>query len=147
LWRQASLAFLRLGVPPAWWDDLGSQQPTLRGEMIHCPACGADTKISETRSIGKYARRRRICETLTCGKRITTVETIVENARHMGEIAVLPRRDLHKILQMVGRAVISQLGQDAVLAMLNGDETTPEPEPLRDEQPPLRLGLVKTDDK
>ncbi len=46
---------------------------------MECPKCGAeDTKVSDSRQLPLYVRRRRIC--LECGHRFSTIEVARDEA-------------------------------------------------------------------
>ena len=79
--------------------------------MIVCPSCKSPTSVRETRSTGNYLRRRRICDNISCNKRVTTIEAIV-SGQHGGDVVIISMRDL----EGVARAI----GLDRLVALSNG---------------------------
>lgn len=80
--------------------------------MIACPTCEAATTVEETRG----ERRRRACT--KCGRKLTTIEVVVENARRYDKIAVIPRKDLETIVRLAGKAMASLVGDRGVVALI-----------------------------
>lgn len=80
--------------------------------MIACPTCEAATTVEETRG----ERRRRACT--KCGRKLTTIEVVVENARRYDKIAVIPRKDLETIVRLAGKAMASLIGDHGVVALI-----------------------------
>lgn len=101
--------------------------------MIACPTCGADTTVIETRDTGQYTRRRRAC-TKACTIRLTTVEMVIAATdktaggllRPMLDMTLIRRRDLEKIFQLAGDALVARHGREDTIALL---EPAPEPPP------------------
>jgi putative aminopeptidase FrvX len=59
--------------------------------------------VAETREITRgQTRRRRVCLTVTCGKKFTTVELVVGADRKYkhGDVAMISRRDLETIAKL-----------------------------------------------
>jgi len=70
--------------------------------MIACPACGAETRVMETRATGYGARRRRICTDVACGGRVTTLEVAVqtdddERRNWDGPLVLVPASDVEEL--------------------------------------------------
>ncbi len=99
--------------------------------MIACPNCKAATHVEETRG----ERRRRACA--TCGRKVTTIEVIVDGARRYDKIAVMPRKDLEQMLKLTGKAIASLVGTEGVLALISDAgmsvEATPASNVVADE--------------
>lgn len=87
--------------------------------MIHCPKCGTDTQVTETRVTGHGARRRRICKSVTCGEKITTLEAIVprNTPRDGSELIFTTRRKLEQLKDEI----------DNILTRPNAGEHPPHP--------------------
>lgn len=78
--------------------------------MIHCPKCGAETNVTETRSVGEArTRRRRVCKAQLCDGRFTTVEFIWKGSRG-------PTPEMVPVAQKKLKAALSEL-----LFALEGD--------------------------
>lgn len=93
--------------------------------MIACPSCGSETSVLETRVATSYARRRRICKSIKCGEKITTMEVVIHNPRNDqgGEIVMVRRDQLARLIQMASR-------------MLAASEVSPPPSSQEDEPCP-----------
>lgn len=97
---------------------------------MKCPACGSDTTVRDTREQDHYVRRRRHCESLACGTRITTAEIIVSAAADgsddalpvrplgPGGVLVLPQRDVELAVKMFAEALARRIGSKAVADLL-----------------------------
>ena len=72
--------------------------------MIVCPRCGGDTQVTETRSVGNYKRRRRVCNDVACGGKVTTVEIAVPpGQRNATELSIVPTKGLLAMRDAVAR--------------------------------------------
>jgi hypothetical protein len=84
--------------------------------VIACPTCGGPTVCRETKPVGNYTRRRRICIHLACPGRVTTIEVAIDDVptRKLGEVVVVPKRVFAALAHMLGDAI----GRDAAIALL-----------------------------
>lgn len=80
--------------------------------MIACPSCGCPTSVTETRSIGpQRVRRRRRCDALACGARITTVEVLLDEvSKGHQQLVVAPRKALQQAFTALGAALGHDFG-------------------------------------
>ncbi len=95
---------------------------------MHCPKCGKDSRVTETRIVAGNNRRRRTCTSATCTHRFTTIETIVESAtRHDNCIVmILPTATVYEMraaLALLERGLAGDLSQN-----LRSDERSTDPE-------------------
>jgi hypothetical protein len=90
--------------------------------MIVCPICGQDTRVTETRTVDQYVRRRRQCTGATCSGRVTTAEIVIalDDGRNkpLGDVIVMSRRDVEKTLKVICGALADRYGSNAVVAMI-----------------------------
>lgn len=73
--------------------------------MIACPVCGGPTGAKETRSLGAHVRRRRQCVSIACGARVTTVELVVPDHRHLLDPIAVPRA----LFETIAKAATAEL--------------------------------------
>jgi len=85
--------------------------------MIACPVCKSESGVTETRSTGDTARRRRQCKNPTCLHRFTTIEMIYEASAHRGvEIVGVPIKRLERAYEamslVLGKRIDEPPGSD-----------------------------------
>lgn len=83
--------------------------------MIACPKCGSRTGVVESRGVGNFIRRRRICETVACGHRVTTVEITVERMRRLSDPIIVSRSALEAALGALSGVISDSVGRDHTL--------------------------------
>lgn len=91
--------------------------------MIACPKCGRETTVAETRTIDHYVRRRRHCPSIACGARVTTAEIVIatdaERSRPLGDIVLVPKRDLEEMVSYMTQALATRMGKTAVVELVD----------------------------
>ena len=71
--------------------------------MRHCPLCGSETNVLETRDESKtHTRRRRVCKGTACGHRFTTAEFLLENPRRyaQSDLVIVRRGELETLAEI-----------------------------------------------
>lgn len=69
--------------------------------MIACPKCGSPTGVRETREENGYVRRRRACQNVECGGRVTTFEMIVNDPRAVPDPVIVSRRAVAAVARVL----------------------------------------------
>ena len=75
---------------------------------IACGKCGGPTVVSETRNYGPArVRRRRICHSIACGERVTTIEIPISDPSkgQQGALAIVPKRTLVELQRALEQAI------------------------------------------
>lgn len=75
--------------------------------MIACPKCGQPTTVLETRSTGPArVRRRRRCDSVSCGAKVTTIEIPIADAtKGHQQLVLAPRRLIEAAYAVLGDAL------------------------------------------
>ena len=87
--------------------------------MIACPECNAQTSVIETRNVGGSARRRRVCDRVTCNARFTTVEMIVSTGTRqaIADPIVVSRRAIERVVKVLAEGFTGRTGSAAMLEL------------------------------
>lgn len=95
-----------------------------------CTVCGRATSVRESRHVksGNYMRRRRICDDVACGHRMTTFELVGETPRTIRTPMLVSRERFVDLFKMLGQEFIERLGLNEAFDIIRA-RPEPEPEP------------------
>lgn len=94
-----------------------------------CPACGADSSVTETRPAPGAVRRRRLCMSIACSKRWTTYELCSVQQATPGHLFVAINRAqlgaIRQALSVLDRLIGDKPARTRKGAQASVDELTP----------------------
>lgn len=98
--------------------------------MIACPLCKSESSVTETRSTGDTARRRRHCKNPACLHRFTTIEMVYEASTYRGiEIVGVPIKRLERAYEAMALVLGKRFDDE------RNDERNDEPASLPEAKP------------
>lgn len=89
--------------------------------------------MQETRRVGvppRYARRRRVCDNVSCGARCTTIEMVLEaSERQSIDVVLVRKRDLEALMNIAVKLSPSVTAKMMTVVLDEGSEPAQGPDP------------------